>query len=260
MQTFTHGDVVSSLGDGHDHVALVEIRRGPDNHIDVDLATDLADAILELDATDCRAIVLASEGKHFCGGGKLTGAHDDLPDSERNPLYDQTVRLFQGAIPIVAAVQGAAVGAGLGLALAADFRVATPAARFGATFARLGLHPGFGTTVTLPRVIGAQRAAEVLMTGRRVTGEEALAMGLCDRLVEPERLRVEAYALAGEIAESAPLAVRAIRRTLRRTLASEVAAATLREHAEQKLLRFTDDFREGVTATRERRPPIFTGR
>ena len=258
MQQFTHGDVVTVLDD--DQVALIEIRRGPDNHIDAPLATDIADAVLELDDTPCRAIVLASEGTHFCGGGRLTGAVDDLPSGARNPLYDQTVRMLKGAIPIVAAVQGSAIGAGLGLALVADFRVATARSRFGATFARLGLHQGFGTTVTLPRVVGAQRAAELLLTGRRVTGDEASSIGLCDRLVEPEALRDTARALALEVAASAPLAVRAIRRTLRLGLAAEVEAATIIEHAEQLKLVTTDDFREGVTATRERRPPSFTGR
>jgi 2-(1,2-epoxy-1,2-dihydrophenyl)acetyl-CoA isomerase len=254
----THGDVVTALDD--DHVALVEIRRGPDNHIDVGLATDLADAIVALDGTHCRAIVLASDGTHFCGGGRLTGDAGDLPTGDRNPLYDQCVRLFHGAIPIVAAVQGAAVGAGLGLALAADFRVASPSTRFGPTFSRLGLHQGFGTTVTLPRLIGPQRAAELLLTGRKVHGDEALAIGLCDRLVEPEQLRQAARALALEIAAAAPLAVRAIRRTLRQGLAAAVEAATLVEHAEQRALVTTDDFRQGVLATRERRSPTFTGR
>jgi 2-(1,2-epoxy-1,2-dihydrophenyl)acetyl-CoA isomerase len=258
MQDSSHGDVATSLGG--DHVATIEIRRGPENYIDVDLARDLADAILELDATDCRAIVLTSEGKHFCAGARLTGDAGDLPDGENNPLYEQTIRLFEGAIPIIAAVQGAAIGAGLGVALAADFRIATHAARFGATFARLGFHHGFGTTVTLPRAVGDEQAAAMLYTGRRVTGEAALAIGLCDRLVEPEHLLDEAHAMAAEIAGSAPLAVRSIRRTLRGSLAAEVAAATLHEHAQQKVLRLTDDYREGVTATNERRPPVFTGR
>lgn len=242
-----------------DHVATITFRRPPDNHIDTDLAAGIADAILDLDATPARAIVLRSDGRHFCAGGVLTGARDDLPDSERNPLYDQAVRMFQGTIPIVAAIQGAAIGAGLGLALVADFRVATADARFGATFARLGLHSGFGTSVTLPRVVGVEQAAQLLYTGRRLRGDEALAIGLCDRLVEPEALLSSARQLAGEIAGSAPLAVRAIRKTLRGALADEVSAATLLEHAEQKRLAQTDDFREGVESTRMRRPPKFTG-
>ncbi len=251
-------DVSVTLDD--DHVATIALRRGPDNFIDVPMATAIADAIEGLDAdVRCRAIVLASDGKHFCAGGRLTGRSDDLPDGDHNPLYRQTIRLFDGGVPIVAAVQGAAIGAGLGLALAADFRVAAPEARFGATFAQLGFHPGFGVSVTLPRVVGEQRALDLLYTGRRINGDEALAIGLCDRLVPIDQLRAAAREVALEIAASAPLAVRSIRRTMRADLADAVGRATEREHAEQQRLRHTDDFREGVRATAERRPPRFTG-
>jgi enoyl-CoA hydratase/carnithine racemase len=243
------------------HVLTVELDRGPDNYIDVGLATAIADAIesAESDIT-CRAILLTSSGKHFCAGARLSAAADDLPrEGDGNPLYDQVARMFDGTVPIVAAVQGAAVGAGLGLALVADFRVAAPEARFGATFARLGFHPGFGISATLPRVVGEQRAIDMLYSGRRVPGHEALAIGLADRLVSLDDVRAEAVRVADEIAASAPLAVRAIRRTMRGSLAAEVRAATDREHAEQQVLRRTADYREGVTATAERRIPIFQG-
>ncbi len=245
---------------GHDHIATIAIERPPDNYIDVALAAAIADAIEQLDSdSTCRAIVLASVGKHFCAGARLSAKADDLPSGDRNPLYEHVARMFAGSIPIVAAVQGAAIGAGLGLALAADFRVACPEARFGATFARLGFHQGFGITVTLPRVVGEQRAAEMLYTGRRVTGDEALAIGLADHLVPIDDVRTAAHTLAAEIAGSAPLAVRAIRRTMRGALADQVKAATDLEHAAQQVLRRTDDYREGVAAAAERRPPNFTG-
>ena len=115
----------------------------------------------------------------------------------------------------MAAVQGAAVGGGLGLALMPDFRVACPEARFSANFARLGFVQGFGLTVTLPRLVGRQRAMEMFYTGRRVKGEEALRIGLCDDLVPQDRVRARARELAGEIAVSAPLAVRSIREMMR---------------------------------------------
>src|SRR5215213_7153928 len=118
MENFSHGDVAAALGD--DHIATVEIRRGPENYIDVELARDLADVIVGLDGSSCRAIVLTSQGKHFCAGARLSGNAGDLPEGDNNPLYEQTVRLFEGAIPIVAAVQGAAIGAGLGVALAEE--------------------------------------------------------------------------------------------------------------------------------------------
>jgi enoyl-CoA hydratase/carnithine racemase len=153
------------------------------------------------------------------------------------------------------------VGGGLGLALAADFRVASPASRFAANFSRIGLHHGFGMTVTLPGVVGAQHAADLLITGRRIDGAEAYRIGLIDRLVDSDAaIRDTAIAFAGEIATAAPLAVRSIRATLRRGLADAVAAATEHERAEQSWLRDTADFAEGVRASVERRAPTFTAR
>src|SRR5919109_52312 len=132
--------------------------------------------------------------------------------------------------------------------------------RCGRTSPRLGFHHGFGMTVTLPSLVGQQTARELLYTARRVRGEEALSLGLCDRLASAERIRVEAQALAGLIATSAPLAVRSIRQTLRGDLAERVRAATERERAEQDRLMQTQDFREGVRAASERRDPEFRGR
>ena len=167
------------------------------------------------------------------------------------------MRLFATHTPIVAAIQGAAVGGGLGLALMPDFRVASPEARFSANFARLGFHQGFGLSVTLPDLVGPQRAMELLYTGRRLQGDEALAIGLCDRLVAQADLRGEAHAFAVEIAKSAPLAVASIRQTLRGELVARVRAATDREKAEQERLQKTADFKEGVRAMAERRTPNF---
>ena len=243
-----------------DFVATVELHRPPNNHFDLGLITSLADALEALDAEPgCRAIVVCSEGKHFCAGADFSGRSGSTSGEGRH-LYDEAVRVFSARLPIVAAVQGAAVGGGLGLAMAADLRVASPESRFTANFARLGFHHGFGLTVTLPAAVGQQRALELLYTGRRVGGEEAARIGLCDRLVPAERLRAEAHALAAEIAASAPLAVRSIRETMRGGLAQRIRTATDRERAEQDRLRETDDFREGVRATAERRPPRFTGR
>jgi enoyl-CoA hydratase/carnithine racemase len=175
-------------------------------------------------------------------------------------LYREALRLFAARTPVVAAVQGAAVGGGLGLAFSADFRVASPGSRFSANFARLGFHHGFGLSVTLPELAGQQSALDLLLTGRRVPGEEALSLGLCDRLVEDNDVRLAAHALAAELAGSAPLAVQSIRATLRAGLIERVQAALEREASEQDRLRGTEDFREGVTASLERRAPRFQGR
>jgi 2-(1,2-epoxy-1,2-dihydrophenyl)acetyl-CoA isomerase len=245
---------------GDDHVATVELHRPPENYFDRALIGALADAYQALDADPCcRAIVLCSEGRHFCAGANLTAADDGL-NGGPGALYREAIRLFETAKPVVAAVQGAAIGGGLGLACSADFRVACPQARFAANFARLGFHHGFGLTVTLPAIVGQQQSLGLLYTGRRIGGDEAARIGLCDRLVPADQVRAAAHELAAEIAGSAPLAVQSIRATMRGDLPGRVRAATDREGAEQDRLRVTADWREGVRATTERRPPRFEGR
>jgi 2-(1,2-epoxy-1,2-dihydrophenyl)acetyl-CoA isomerase len=254
------GDVTVDLGD--DLVAEVEIHRPPNNFFDANLIRDIADAYEHLAAGTCRAIVLCSEGKHFCAGADFHGESDAeaLPESGAASLYHEAVRLFRAPLPVVAAVQGAAVGGGLGVACSADFRVAAEEARFAANFSRLGFHQGFGLSVTLPYIVGNQYALELLYTGRRISGADAVGHGLADRLSSAGEVRADARALAREIAGSAPLAVRSIRQTMRGHLADEIARVTAIEDEEQKRLRATADFAEGTKASLERRDPAFTGR
>jgi enoyl-CoA hydratase/carnithine racemase len=253
-----------------DHVATVEIRRPPHNFFDFHLIRQIADTYEALDADPaCRAILLCSEGRNFCAGanfgdGSGVGADGSVEGALNrvgvDHLYVEAVRIFRATKPVVAAVQGGAIGGGLGLALSADFRVASPESRFAANFTRLGFHPGFGLTVTLPRVIGHQRAALMFLTSRRVRGDEAHAWGLVDVLTSAGKVREDAWALAREIAVNAPLGVAATRATLRAGLAEAVRAATDHELAAQTRLRRTEDFREGVAAYAERREPAFRGR
>ena len=243
---------------GADFVATVEIQRGPNNYFNHTVIAQIADAFEELDQDPrCRAIVLCSEGKHFCAGADFTGEMAEPGAAGR--VYEHGARLFAIMKPVVAAVQGSAIGGGVGLALAADFRVATPTSRFISNFARLGFHQGFGISVTLPEVVGATRAAELLYSGRAVLGDEAIEIGLCDALAEPDELRGRARAFAAMFVDSAPLAVSAIKHTLRRDLADRVRAVLDHELAEQTRLRRTSDFREGIRAAGERRAPKFTG-
>ncbi|MEM9744553.1 MAG: enoyl-CoA hydratase/isomerase family protein [Pseudomonadota bacterium] len=257
------GDVEVRLESGH--VATVELRRPPNNFFDEALIDSIASAYEWLDdEPQCRAIVLAAEGKHFCAGADFSSSTrqatvDRDPDAE-HPLYRHAVRLFATAKPVVAAVQGAAVGGGFGLALSADFRFASPSARFTANFVKLGFSPGFGLTHTLPRLVGEQAALDLFLTGRRVAGDEAATLGLVDRLVDADALRDEALAYARSIAENAPLALLSVRRSLRGDLAAAVKVATDHEAREQHRLQQTDDHREGVQAVAERRPGNFSGR
>ncbi len=256
-----YGDVEVTLAD---HVATAEIQRPPNNFFDTALVQSLAEAFEALDKEmDCRAILLAADGKHFCAGANFHSgqAERDLRDVETgNPLYAQAVRLFSCKKPVVGAIQGAAIGGGFGLALVPDFRVLCPETRFAANFVKLGFHPGFGLTYTLPRLIGAPRASLIFQTGRRVGGEEAHSWGLGEVLTTKENVRSVALALAQEIAENAPLAVQSVRATMRDGMVAAVKAATDHEFREQHRLQQTEDHKEGIKAVAERRPGNFVGR
>jgi enoyl-CoA hydratase/carnithine racemase len=226
------------------HVGTIEIRRPPLNFFDVSLINQIADALEEFDRDiEIRASVLAAQGKAFCAGANFgdparqeaeeRAKTDPASNLPINHLYVQAVRIFRNKKPIVAAVHGAAIGGGLGLAVAADFRVTCPEARFAANFTKLGFHPGFGLTATLPELVGKNNAELIFYTSRRVTGEEA---------------------------ECSPLGLIATRATMRAGLADRVLAATNHELVEQNRLRGTEDFKEGVKATAERRVANFKGR
>ena len=256
MTTVKDGDVlITQTG----HVGMVEIQRPPHNFFDIELIRSLAKAF-DMLSTDghTRAIVLAAEGKGFCGGADFSRNRDG---QKPGALYVEAVKLFRCPVPIVAAVQGAAIGGGVGLALVADFRVTCPSARFSVNFTRLGFHPGFGLSVTLPRLVGPQQAALLFYTGRRISGDEAVRIGLADVLADSvDDVRAKALALATEIAISAPLAIRDTRATLRAGLAQEVERAVQHEGSLQAVHFQTTDFKEGVAATAQRRDPVFTGR
>ncbi len=254
----------------HGHVGLIEIRKPPLNFFDVALINQIADALEEFDNNiEIRASVLAAQGKAFCAGANFgdparqeqeeRAKSDPASNLPINHLYVQAVRIFRNKKPIVAAIHGAAIGGGLGLAVSADFRVACPEARFAANFTnsasiRLGL------TTTLPELIGKNNAELMFYTSRRVTGEEAYRWGLANVLVPQDQVRAEAMKLAQEIAECSPLGLVSTRATMRAGLADRVLAATNHELEEQTKLRATEDFKEGVKATAERRVANFKGR
>ena len=255
------------------HIAIIEIRKPPFNFFDIMLIQQIANALDEIDADpEIRATVLCAQGKAFCAGAdfndpkrKETEAAAKSGDPADNlgsigHLYMEAVRIFRAKKPIVAAVQGAAIGGGLGLAVSADFRVTCPEARFAANFTKLGFHPGFGLTVSLTEVVGKNNAELMFYTSRRVGGEEALKMGLVNVLVPLAEVRDAAIKLAEEIAENSPLGLLSTRATMKADLADRVAKATEHELSEQTRLRATEDFKEGVKATEERRVANFKSR
>lgn len=257
-----YGDIEVTMLDGH--VAQCEFKRPPNNFFDYQLIKDLADCFDDLDENpDCRAILLCAEGKHFCAGANFSkdGGRDSMPqDSDGpNPLYTEAVRLFSNKKPVIAAVQGAAVGGGLGVAVMADFRVVCENTRMTANFVKLGFTPGFGLTHTLPRLIGQQKANLLFMTGRRIDGKTAFEWGMADVFATPETVREEALALAREIAVNAPLALVSLRQQMRPDLAAAVKRTTDIEGKEQSWLQKTADHKEGIKSVGERRVGNFTG-
>ncbi|MGH3630425.1 MAG: enoyl-CoA hydratase/isomerase family protein [Sciscionella sp.] len=227
-------DVVTSFNE-QTHVGVIELNRPPNNFLDITLLRAMCDALAAFDAEgNCHALVLAAGGKHFCAGrdfSKPRGAGDDSAS-----IYREAWRLLDLRTPVVVAVQGAAIGAGLGLALWADFRFCSTRAYFAANFVQVGLHHGFGLSVTLPRLVGTQRASELLYLGEKIGAERAFEIGLVDHVYEAEELREQAVAFAAKIASGPPQAVQAIRATLRQSLAEEFRAATERESQEQAAL------------------------
>jgi enoyl-CoA hydratase/carnithine racemase len=248
--TITSTSAIAASLDGH--VGIIEITRPPHNFFDLRMLTQMADAFEAFQADPCcRAILLAAQGKSFCAGA------DFAPRLQGEP--PQAERLIAVTKPVVAAVHGSAIGGGLGVALVADFRVTCKEARFAANFTRLGFHPGFGLSVTLPRLVGVQMASLLLLTGRRIDGTEAVRIGLADVLVDQSAVRQIALELAREIAAGAPLAVQATRATLRGDLADQVRIATGKEAVLQAEHFETRDFVEGIAASAERRTPVFVG-
>ena len=272
-ETETNGSEISTADDllisVDGHVGMVVMDRPPHNFLNYRQIANIATACEDFDADpEIRAIVLAAEGRSFCAGANFAGGgvapeadarkREDVGGSSTHRLYAEGVRIFSVGTPIVAAVQGPAIGGGLGLAVAADFRITCLEARFSANFAALGIHQGFGLSVTLPELVGRQTASMMLLTARRLKGGEAVDVGLADEVVPLADVRTRAQELAAEIARNAPLALRSIRATLRDGIADRVKAATDHEASEQAMLSRTSDAAEGILAVSERRPGRFT--
>lgn len=216
-----------------------------------------------------RVVVLTGTPPAFSAGGDL-GMLEDLGRRAREEGLDATdfMRAFylrflavrDLPVPVIAAINGHAVGAGLCVALACDLRIVANEAKVGLNFARLGLHPGMGGTWLLPRLLGGQQAAAWLYTGALVTGEVAAAQGLALASVPGDEVLPRALTLAEDIATSSPVVVRQLKTTLGDVEHVDLSTALDREAAAQAISYGTDDLVEGLAAGRERRPPRFSGR
>jgi enoyl-CoA hydratase len=211
-------------------------------------------------------LVVTGAGEAFCAGGDMALIEGNMrrpvPESRGVMLefYDRYLALMRLSIPTIAAINGHAIGGGLALALACDVRYAAEDARMGVNFARLGLHPGLASTLTLPRLVGPARALELFYTGRLLTGREAEAIGLVNRAVPRAELLPAALTLAREIARNAPVVLRLLKRGVHQGMQGALAGALEYEALCQALTYATADLQEGLAASRERREPRFTGR
>jgi enoyl-CoA hydratase/carnithine racemase len=217
---------------------------------------------------DVRVLVVTGAGRAFCAGldladaAQLTGMTVAEVMTGQESWADAIAAFHRLKKPVIAAVNGAAAGAGFSLALAADIRLASPEARFNAAFVRIGLTGGdCGTSYYLPRLVGSGRAAEILMTGRFFGAEEAASIGLVNRVVAAEDLLSESVVLAQQIAANTPLGVRLTKQVLNTNVdAPSLEAALEVENRNQVLTTRTADMAEALTAFREKRPPAFSGR
>jgi enoyl-CoA hydratase/carnithine racemase len=214
-----------------------------------------------------RVLVLTGAGRGFCAGLDLSDAASlpDMPAAkflEGQERWSRAITAFRRLPkPVIAAVNGPAAGAGFSLALAADIRIAAPAARFNAAFIKIGLTGGdCGSSWMLPRIVGLGHAYEILLTGRLVEADEAARIGLVNRVVPAGDLLTAALEMAAQIAANSPLGVRLTKQMVQVNVdAPSLEAAVELENRNQTLAAGTQDMTEALTAFREKRPPVFTG-
>ena len=258
------------LYDVQERVATLTLNR-PDrlNALGDTLREDLYDAVTKSAADpNVGVLVITGAGRGFCSGGdvKSMSQRDEAaaasPVSERvSPIRDRVVlALADCRKPVIAAVNGAAAGAGMNLALACDIRIASSAAKFSQAFVKRGLTPDWAGSYFLPRIVGSAKAAELLFTGDTIDASEALALGIVNKVVAPEALMTEAGNLARRIAAGPPLAIQLTKRALQHNQDVDLRAALEFETFIQGIARQTEDYKEGVQAFIEKRAAVFRGR
>jgi enoyl-CoA hydratase/carnithine racemase len=246
--------------------AIVLARPETRNAMSCEMGEELERAVAEANAQDSlRVLLLRGEGQGFSSGGDFQMLEQRALATEAENriamrrFYASFLSIRRVRVPTIAVVQGAAVGAGLCLALACDLRIASNTAKLAASFGRVGLHPGMGATWLLPRIVGPSKAAQLLFTGETLSAEEAHRIGLVNELADPERLLEHAHGVADRIAQGAPLAIALTKQTLERDTASTLDAALDAEAEAQAKSFASADLREALRAFAEKRAPQFRG-
>lgn len=217
---------------------------------------------------DVRVIIITGVGRGFCSGGDVKAMNEARKAGTTNvledriaPIRDKIVLAMRNADkPIIAAVNGHAAGAGMNIALACDIRLASTQAKFGQTFARRGLHPDWGGTYFLPRIIGMAKACEMIWSGKSVDADEALRLGIVSGVHEPDALLPAAIELARSFASGPPIAIRLAKRAMYRGMDTSLEEALEFETFAQNICGATEDAKEGIAAFVEKREPHFKGK
>ena len=253
----------------HDGIATLVMNR-PDrlNALNTELVTALNDALgrLAKDAS-VRVVVLTGAGRAFCAGGDLALLAQGRETGAIRGLQLLLASGTQAVLtmrtmpqPVIAAVNGAAAGAGMNIALAADMRIAAEEAMFGQNFAKVGLFPDFGGTYFLTQLVGPAKAAELFYTGDMIDAKTALRLGIVNQVVPASQLEAEVRSLAQKIAQGPPLPIRAVKKTLFGSEQDKLTLALGQEVEEQVRSYLSDDCKEGIQAFFEKRPPKFRGK
>ncbi len=256
--------------DVDDRVATITLNR-PErlNALGADMREQLL-AALERSESDpqARVVIITGAGRAFCSGGDVkemnerrTSGAQQRGDGEVVPLRDRILLKLQTLTkPVIAAVNGVAAGAGMNLALGCDLRIASDKAAFGEVFVKRGLHPDWGGTYLLPRMVGTAKALELILFGDMVSAEEAYRIGLVNRLVPHLEFDEAAHDWAARLADGPPIALRLAKRGVYRNLQADLASALEYESFAQQIVWSSEDAGEGLRAFLEKRPPLFQGR
>ena len=258
------------LYDVKDRIATLTLNR-PErlNALGGTLREDLLDAVTKAGADDeVRVIVITGAGRGFCSGGDVKAMNEREKSGEAGgirekfvPIRDRIVLALRDCPkPIIAAVNGAAAGAGMSMAMACDMRIASSAAKFSQAFVKRGLHPDWGGSWFLPRIVGTAKACELILTGDSIDAQTAMDLGILNAVVAPEALMDEAYKLAKKIADGPPVAIQLAKRAIYHNMDVDLKAGLEFESFAQNITKETEDYREGVKAFVEKRAPKFSGR